>query len=263
MTQERPLIENTAKKKLKAGGAIKVFNVFESLRPAIVKTIAHAGYDMILIETEHVLHNNESLTNFIVMARDNGLCPAVTIPAPERDIVSRLLDAGAMGFVLSHAETPEQMEAMVRWMKYPPEGKRGLALGPNADYKANDVARYCREANEATLLLLKIEEYQGVENAEAMLSNKWVDGIVFGPGDLASDMGFHGQWEHPEVLAAIERAIEVALAKGKATEPAISATTAEEYRRHRERGIQLFGPARRTEWDILGEAARKIIEPFK
>ena len=62
-------------------------------------------------------------------------------------------------------------------------------MGANVDYAEADAARYCEEANEATLLILKVESWRGVENAEAMLSNEWVDAVVFGPGDLAAKMG--------------------------------------------------------------------------
>ena len=70
-------------------------------------------------------------------------------------------------------------------------------------------------------LILKIESWRGVENAEAMLSNEWVDAVVFGPGDLAAKMGFHGEWEHPQVVAAMERVIEIALSRNLPVEPAI------------------------------------------
>ena len=48
-----------------------------------------------------------------------------------------------------------------------------------------EVARYCREANEATLVLPEIESPTGVRNAEAIMDVEGVDGIVFGPGDLS------------------------------------------------------------------------------
>ena len=263
MTGDRPVISNPARQILKDGGPLMVFNVFESLTPAIIRVVAQTGYDMLMVETEHVLHNAERLTSFIVAARDNGLSPLVTIQASGRPFVSRILDAGALGINLCHAETAEQVDELVRWMKYPPVGERALAFGPNANYRSDDPARYCDEANAATLLMLKIESRRGVENAEAMMSNEWVDAIVFGPGDLAADMGLHGQWEHPDVLAAMERVIDQALARGIAVEAATGAPDRATYQRQRERGIQIFGPTRRTEYDLLREAALNAIAPFR
>lgn len=263
MSSERPLITNPAKSILKSGGPLFGFNVFESLRPSVVKIVAQTGYNFVLIENEHVLHNDETLTNFLVMARDNGLSPAVTVLVPDRPFVSRVLDAGALGICLSHADTLDQVEDLVRWMKYAPVGERGLAMGPNVEYAPADAARYCTEANESTLLILKIESFRGIENAESMLSIDWVDGVVFGPGDLAATMGFHGEWEHPEVVAAMDRVIDIALAKNLAVEPSVYPADRSEYERQRERGIQLFGRFRSTEYDLLREAASKAMSIYR
>lgn len=258
-----PLITNPAKNVLKSGGPLFGFNVFESLRPSVVKIVAQAGYDLLLIENEHVVHNEETLTNFLVMARDNGLSPTVTVLVPERPFVSRMLDAGALGICLSHAETPEQVESLARWMKYAPVGERGLALGANAGYAAENVARYCSEANEATLLLLKIESPRGIENAEDLLSNESVDGVVFGPGDLALKMGRPGEWEHPDVIAAMDRVIDIALSKDLPVEPAVYPKSREDYEKQRAHGIQLFGRFRSTEYNLLQEGASNALSIYR
>ena len=102
------------------------------------------------------------------------------------------------------------MEDLVRWVKYAPDGERGLAMAANAGYDGSDVARYCREANQATLILPKIESPLGVQNAGDIMDVEGVDGVVFGPGDLSAKMGHHGQWQHPEVLAAINSVVDAA-----------------------------------------------------
>ena len=112
------------------------------------------------------------------------------------------------------------------------------------------------------MALLKVESRKAVENAEAMMSVEGVDGIVFGPGDLSADMGLHGQWEHPRVLAAMEGVIELALARGLAVEPTIMPDRAG-YRRQLQRGIQIFGPMGRSEYDLLKEAAQNAIAPYR
>ena len=262
MSQPGSLIMNPAKELLNSGEAVRAFNVFESLRPSLVSILAQTGYEMVLVETEHILHNPENFTNFLVLARLAGLSPTVTIPEVSRTLVSRTLDAGALGICLSHSETPEQVHELARWMKYAPAGERALAHGPNADYRIEDAATYCAEANDATLLLLKIESRLGLSNAEEMISNEWVDGVVFGPGDLAADMGLHGQQDHPDLIAAMDAIAEIALSKGKAVEAPVYATTAAEYRQQRERGFQIFGPIRTTEYDLLRGAALEAIAPF-
>ena len=263
MSESSATISNPAKSLLKAGKPVLVFNVFESLRPSTIKIVKQTGYDMLMIETEHVLHDEYTLTNFIISARDNGLSPLITVPTTDRMLVSRLLDAGALGINLCHAETVGQIDDLVRWMKYPPVGERALAMGANVDYRDADAEQYCREANQATMLVLKIESRKGVENAGQLLANEWVDGVVFGPGDLAASMGFHGGWQHPDVLAAMESVIEVALARGIAVEPAEFPSNSAEYRRQKERGIQIFGPTRVTDYQLLRSAAERALEVYR
>ncbi len=263
MSDSPTIISNPARNRLKAGEPVLVFNVFESLRPSVIKIVKQTGYDMLMIETEHVLHDEYTLTNFIISARDNGLSPLITVPTTDRMLVSRLLDAGALGINLCHSETVEQVDDLVRWMKYPPVGERALAMGANVDYQDADAEQYCREANQATMLTLKIESWKGVENAEQLMANEWVDGIVFGPGDLAASMGHHGGWQHPEVLAAMESVIELALVRGIAVEPAEFPSDGTEYGRQRERGIQIFGPTRVTEYQLLRDAAERALAPYR
>jgi 2-keto-3-deoxy-L-rhamnonate aldolase RhmA len=256
-------IGNPAKRRLKSRQPVLVFNVFETLRPFVIKIVRQAGYHMLMIEAEHVLHDEYRLTDFIVAARDNGLSPIVTVPTNDRLLVSRLLDAGALGINLCHAETRKQVDDLVRWMKYPPAGERALAMGANVAYQMPDAAEYCRQANEATLLMLKVESQRGIENAEEMLANEWVDAVVFGPGDLAASMGYHGQWRHPKVLAAIETVIELALARGLAVEPAELPRDAPEYERQQRRGHLIFGQTRQTEYELLRDAAARALTPYR
>ena len=263
MDPERPLIVNRAKEKLKAGEPIFGINIFEALTPSVAKVAANAGFDVLMVDAEHALNDGHALSMFLTLVRDNGIAPIVTVIAPERALVSRVLDAGALGIILSHSETPEQMEDLVRWVKYAPDGVRGLAMGANAGYDGSDVARYCREANQATLVLPKIESPLGVENAGAMMDVDGVDGVVFGPGDLSVKMGFHGQWEHPEVLAAINSVVDAAIARGLAVEPPVMPGDKTAYERDLSRGARIFGATRVTEYNLIEDAANRVLDVYR
>ena len=263
MNNERPLIVNRAKQKLNAGEPIFGVNIFEALTPSVAKVAARAGFDVLMVDAEHALNDGNALSMFLTLVRDNGVAPIVTVTAPERALVSRVLDAGALGIILSHSETPEQMEDLVRWVKYAPEGVRGLAMGANAGYDGSDIARYCREANQATLVLPKIESPLGVENAGAMMDVEGVDGVVFGPGDLSAKMGLPGQWEHPEVLAAINSVVDAAIARGLAVEPPVMPNDKIAYNRELIRGARIFGATRQTEYDLYRDALQRVLAVYK
>ena len=192
------MIANPVKEAWNRGEPATGFNVFESLRPSVAKIAARAGFDFVMVDTEHVVHNEETLTNFLVIARDNGLAPWVTVVAPERALVSRMLDAGALGIVLSHADTAEQVEELVRWCKYAPAGERGLALGANAGYDSSDVAAYCEAANEAVLVIPKIESaLRGREHRPHPRGRGWWTGSSSARGTWRRPWGFTASGSTP------------------------------------------------------------------
>jgi 2-keto-3-deoxy-L-rhamnonate aldolase RhmA len=208
-----------------------------------------------------VLHNPKNLTNVLVTARDNGIPAIVSVPAPDRQFVSRILDAGALGIKLPRAETAEQVADTVRYMKYPPVGERDVVFGANTDYVVPDVGRYCEESNEATMLVLKIETRKGVENAESMLANEWVDSVVFGPVDLSVDLGIPGQTDHPDFRVAAERVIDIALERGIAVSGVGPLDSRADFERQRARGVQIFGTS--SELDLLMQAASDYVGRFR
>ena len=54
MTDLSATINNPAKNLLKSRKPVLVFNVFETLRPSVIKIVKQTGYDMLMIETEHL-----------------------------------------------------------------------------------------------------------------------------------------------------------------------------------------------------------------
>ena len=85
---------------------------------------------------------------------------------------------------------------------------------------------------------------------------------MFGPGDLAADMGLHGEWEHPDVISAMEKVVELALANGKSVESPVMASSREQYLEQRAKGIQIFGSTRSNEYDLLRKGASENIASF-
>jgi 2-keto-3-deoxy-L-rhamnonate aldolase RhmA len=247
---------NRIKRKLQAGEPVTGLRVFEFFRPAVAKVAAQAGFDMVVIEAEQDLAGPREVTDFIGCCCDNGMDVIVAPPSGDRSTIARYMDAGATGIKLPHAETAAQVNDVARWLKYPPEGRRGFVDGPNTQFRMPDVAKYCREANEATLLLVKIESRSGIENAEAIFETGCVDGVIFGPWDLSIDWRLPGQVDHPDLTSAMEKVAGAALSRGIAV--AGHAADAETYRRERARGAQIFQHS--SEIDIIRASAEAFME---
>ena len=81
---------------------------------------------------------------------------------------------------------------------------------------------YLAAANDQVCLLVQVETRKGLENLDAIASVEGVDGVFLGAADLSASLGHIGQPQHPEVVAAIDSALRLILAKGKA--PGLLAT---------------------------------------
>ena len=108
---------------------------------------------------------------------------------------------------MPQVDTVEQAEEVVRHAKYPPQGKRGVAVRrPHSVYaRVPDTAAYLQQANRDTFIAVQAETRLAIDNAEAIAAVEGVDCVFVGPYDLSVDLGFPGQLDHPEETACIDR----------------------------------------------------------
>ena len=62
-----PIIYNHAKTLLKSGKPVKGINIFEFLNPSTIQISSQLGYDMILIENEHVMQKSDQLSSAFLL----------------------------------------------------------------------------------------------------------------------------------------------------------------------------------------------------
>ena len=89
----------------------------------------------------------------------------------------------------------------------------GAVLARASGY--GEIVDYVSSANEQIFLFVQIESGQAVANVDAIAATPGVDGVVVGPADLSADMGFVGQMDAPEVIAAIDHVYARTKAAGK------------------------------------------------
>jgi 2-keto-3-deoxy-L-rhamnonate aldolase RhmA len=193
------------KAKLARGNAVWGTFVFEYGSPATPRILKEAGWDYILIDTEHASFGIETVANLLHVSSAVGLPALVRVPETQRALLSRPLDAGAMGLMIPRVESRAQAEAIVRYTKFPPAGDRGVVLGTahNA-YRPVDGRRFLRQANAELLLIMQIETQAGLEHMDQILSVPGLDVALIGPYDLSTSMGIPGEMNHPRMRHAIE-----------------------------------------------------------
>jgi 2-keto-3-deoxy-L-rhamnonate aldolase RhmA len=72
-----------------------------------------------------------------------------------------------------------------------------------------------QRANEQVFVAVQIENREALGNLESIAAIQGLDSLALGPYDLAVDLGHADELDHPEVLTAINRVIQVARYAGK------------------------------------------------
>jgi 2-keto-3-deoxy-L-rhamnonate aldolase RhmA len=201
------------KARLRAGEVLVGGILAEFARPSLVRQYADAGFDFLYIETEHLNFSPPALNDTVFVARCLGLPAIAKIGQLERAETARLLDCGIVGIQLPRTESREQIEGLRDLIKFPPKGSRAAAPGfGNSDYRQQgDVARWLREQDEETLLVVHIETKVGYDNAEAIVTTPGVDMVYVGPGDSTVELGHPGEPDHPAVVAEMEKVLRLCL----------------------------------------------------
>jgi len=179
------------------------------------EVIADAGFDWILIDTEHA-PNELPMVLSQLQALVGGTAAPIVRPAwNDPVLIKRLLDIGVQNFLVPYVQTAEEARAAVAATRYPPQGIRGVAVTHRAN-RFGRVKDYFKRANDEICVLVQIETATALENLEAIAAVEGVDGLFIGPSDLAAALGHLGDNGHPEVRAAIEDAFKRIRKAGRA-----------------------------------------------
>jgi 4-hydroxy-2-oxoheptanedioate aldolase len=190
-------------------GEIQVGTWVTTLRtPQIAQMIATAGFDFMYIDMEHSCLSIETVGDLCFAALAAGLVPIVRPSGKDPHLLTRPLDNGAMGLLIPHVDTRAEIEAVLKAIRFPPAGERGINLmGPHTGFGRAKGDEYVQATHAETLLLVQIESDRGIGNLDQILSADGVDGAVVGRADLSTDLGLPGQTNHPEVVRRVEMLI--------------------------------------------------------
>jgi 4-hydroxy-2-oxoheptanedioate aldolase len=203
-----PVRPNQLKRRLQAGRVVVGVMISEVRSPNIVVMMAEAGFEFIVIDTEHSSIDLGVVGDIILAGRGTDCTVMVRPPAKERILMSRPLDVGAEGLLVPLIDTREEAEAVIAATKYHPLGRRGLASRRAfSNYSTRPITDIVAEANAETLIAVQVETARAVANVEEIVSVPGIDVAFVGPNDLSQSMGVPGQYDHPEVEAAINRVI--------------------------------------------------------
>jgi len=184
--------------------------------PELVEMVASSGFDAIWICLEHKRLDPSTVYALIQACRLGGADALIRVRPSNHTDVLHLLEAGARAIMLPRIRHPDEVREVVRAMKFPPLGCRGLdPVHPEADFGRIPTAEYLAGANAGNCLVVQIEEPDVVPHIDAIAAMPGVDVLFIGPGDLTLGLGRFGKTDDPEVRAILQTVADACARHGK------------------------------------------------
>lgn len=220
---------------------------------------AGAGFDWLVVDTEHgpfdlpaVLRHLQTIAAYDVQA-------IVRPVSDDRNVLKQLLDTGVQSLVAPMVESAEQAVELVRSVRYPPAGVRGLGTALARAARWTRIPSYLHKANEQICLLAQVETERAVRALPGILEVEGIDGIFVGPSDLSASMGHIGNPRHPDVVKVIREVLRATRSAGKAAGVlALDPVHIQDYRDH---GANMIGIG--TDTLLLANSAQQLAESVK
>ena len=227
-------------------------------QPYTAELCATAGFDWVLVDGEHGPNDIRTVLGQLQAVAAYPTHPVVRVVEGQTALIKQTLDLGAQTLLVPMVDTAEQARALVSACRYPPQGVRGIGAAVARVSRWAARPGYLDEANDEVCLLVQAETVTALANLEAICAVEGVDGVFIGPADLSASMGHRGNAGHPDVLAAIERAITTIVASGKAA--GILQTDATLAKRYLELGATFVAVG--IDVSLLAGAARRLAKDF-
>jgi len=199
--------------KLEAGE--KAYGIAVQLpSPEIVEAVGWTGYDFVWIDAEHGSLDFSEIRELIRAADAADIDALVRVMNHDPSAIQQVLDLGAAGIIAPDVRTVADAEALVSAAHFGPGGTRGACpCGRAVGHLTHDWAADVRRMDANVLLFAIIEHPDGVQNAEG-IAGAGVDGLLFGPFDLAMTLGLGGDVHHPQIAEMQKHVIEATRSAG-------------------------------------------------
>jgi len=224
----------------------------------VAEIIAGAGFDWILIDTEHGPNEVPGVLAQLQAMATGPAEPVVRVAWNDMVLIKRILDLGPRSILVPFVQNAEEARRAVAATRYPPLGVRGVSVAPRAN-RFGRVAGYHRTSHEEMCVLVQIETGAAVAEIESIAAVEGVDGIFIGPSDLAASLGYLANPGHPEVQSVIMSACARIRAAGKAA--GMLTSDLDDAARYLDHGFTFVAVG--SDVGVLSHGAQKLAAHFK
>lgn len=208
---------------------------------SVIEIAASAGYDFVRLDSEHILFPHHTVIEMVRTAKVLGI--PIQIRLDSLSHISSLMNMGISAIMVPHVSSRKDALEIVNAIKLAPLGSRSITGAARVlGFGSRSLKDYCKSENGQVSLIVQIEDRQGLENIDEILSVDGIDFVATGRNDLAQALGILGENTHPKVLAAEDLIISKAMQYGKF--PTILVKNPARIRALRRKGVRCFTIAR-------------------
>jgi len=207
---------NIAKQKLLDGKQVFSYTVSQFDPGLYCEAAKH--YDYIWLEMQHSTMTWADLEKMIATCPGVGV-PMIRLPDEFESTIQHATDIGAIGIIEPTVDTVEKAQAVVRYSKYPPDGRRSMGRN-QATTVCRSFGPYRQTINDNMLVVVMIETPVGVANAYDIARTPGVDVVIAANTDLGNFSGYAPT--SPEYQDLVKKIHDATIKAGKffgATDP--------------------------------------------
>jgi 4-hydroxy-2-oxoheptanedioate aldolase len=223
--------------------------------PIATEITGRAGFDWLVADLEHGAGTEAGLLAVLLAAEVSGAAAFVRPQSGERLRIGRALDLGAAGIVVPRLDTIDQVREAVSFLRYPPDGVRGVASRTRGARLGTVAHADISSINRDIVGIFQVESPGAVAAADGIAGIDGVDVLFVGPADLSHSLGVPGQFDHPTYLAALDAVVGACRRHGKAAGILLYDRSA--FKPHLDRGFRFLGVG--SEGSFIAEGARAAL----
>ncbi|MEM9437935.1 MAG: aldolase/citrate lyase family protein [Pseudomonadota bacterium] len=220
----------------------------------LIEVLAGSGLDFLCLDAEHAPFDRARMDMCLAIGRALDFPLLVRPGAATPQDILQALDAGAVGIVAPHIDTPAKASQLARAGHFG-VGGRGYAGSTRwagfASRKMPDIL----DQDAESIMIAQIEEPAGVDAVEAIAATPGIDGLFLGPADLSVGYGKRDQ-SSDELAQAFKRCGKAAKENGKAYMTFVGNAMQAESLAHY--GLTMFFIASEHSWMRSGAAAEAM-----
>lgn len=170
---------------------------------SIAEIFSYSDFEWVVIDMEHGAFDLSQLPNIIRSIELNNKICLVRVAKLDTSYINQILDCGACGIILANCKNDNDLRKLIKNCTLPPIGIRGVGFsranlfGKNFNSYQSDLVK--------PIFIAQIENKDGYENLDKILSVNGLDSILIGPYDLSASLNLTSKFNSYEFKKIINK----------------------------------------------------------